>query len=199
MKVAANLPRKIENLNIEKRVLNRPLQLVNVARISIEKGTLKMIEALKYFKTEVVLDIFGPIYDANYWEKCQNAIQQLPDYVTVNHKGFIESELVLDALRGYDFFILLSEGENFGHSIIEALSVGCPVIISDKTPWRDLESKGVGWDLDINSSEKISNVFSQISKINQDEYNKMAKQAFIFAKDFSEDQELLNQNKNLFL
>ncbi len=199
VKIAPNLPRKIENISIEKRALNKPLKLVNVARISIEKGTLKMIEALKTFKTEVVLDVFGPIYDNAYWEKCKVAIDQLPNHVTLNHKGFIESELVLDTIKGYDFFILLSEGENFGHSILEALSVGCPVVISDKTPWRNLESKGIGWDLNINDSEKISSTFATISKINQEDYNKMANRAFIFAKDFSEDQELLNQNKNLFL
>ncbi|MEH6535217.1 MAG: glycosyltransferase [Psychroserpens sp.] len=199
VKIAANLPRKIENFRVEKRVLNQPLRLVNVARVSIEKGTLKMIESLQNVKTELVIDIFGPVYDLNYWEKCQISIRELPKNVTVNYRGFIESELVIDTIKAYDFFILLSEGENFGHSILEALSVGCPVIISDKTPWKNLESKGVGWDVDINDSKKISEVFSEISKVNQDEYNEMANRAFIFAKNFSEDQELLNQNKNLFL
>jgi len=199
VKIAPNLPRKIEHLNIEKRVLKSPLKLVNVARVSIEKGTLKMIEALKTTQTDVMLDIFGPIYDEAYWEKCQMAIAKLPNRITVTYKGFIESALVLETIKAYDFFILLSEGENFGHSILEALSVGCPVIISENTPWRDLETKGIGWDLNIDDSKETSNVFEHISKMNQVEYNEMSKQAFIFAKRFSEDEQLLIQNKNLFL
>jgi len=189
----------MESEIISKRVLTGPLKLVNVARISVEKGTLKMIESLKTVETELILDIYGPIYDHDYWGKCQKAIAQLPNNVTVNHKGFIESDLVLDTIKTYDFFVLLSEGENFGHAILEALSVGCPVIISDKTPWRDLVSKGIGWDLNINDSKEISNIFEYISRINQDKYNEMAKRAFKFAKHFSEDEQLLNQNKNLFL
>ena len=199
VKIAANLARKMESEIISKRVLTGPLKLVNVARISVEKGTLKMIESLKTVETELILDIYGPIYDHDYWGKCQKAIAQLPNNVTVNHKGFIESDLVLDTIKTYDFFVLLSEGENFGHAILEALSVGCPVIISDKTPWRDLVSKGIGWDLNINDSKEISNIFEYISRINQDKYNEMAKRAFKFAKHFSEDEQLLNQNKNLFL
>lgn len=199
VKIAANLARKMESETISKRVLTGPLKLVNVARISVEKGTLKMIESLKTVETELILDIYGPIYDQDYWRKCQKAIAQLPNNVTVNHKGFIESDLVLDTIKTYDFFVLLSEGENFGHAILEALSVGCPVIISDKTPWRDLVSKGIGWDLNINDSKEISKIFEYISRINQDKYNEMAKQAFKFAKHFSEGEQLLNQNKNLFL
>jgi glycosyltransferase involved in cell wall biosynthesis len=184
---------------MDRKKLNQPLKFINVARISIEKGTLKMIESLKDIEYSVILDIYGPIYDVAYWEKCKIVIEQLPNHVTVNHKGFIESELVLELINSYDFFILLSQGENFGHSILEALSVGCPVIISDQTPWRDLESKGIGWDVDINDSKKVSSVFSLIPNIDQKVYNEMAYRAFTFAKDFSENQELHNQNKNLFL
>ncbi|MFD2917438.1 glycosyltransferase [Psychroserpens luteus] len=199
VKIANQFPRKLKNISIKNSSKNNPIRLINVARISIEKGTLIMIEALSVFKTEVVLDIFGPVYDHEYWEKCQIAIQHLPNHITVNYKGVVESELVLDTLKAYDFFILLSEGENFGHSILEALSVGCPVIISDKTPWTNLKSKGIGWDLNVKDINRISDVFSEISNMSQEDYNHMVNQSFSFAQRFSEDQELLNQNKNLFL
>ena len=42
-----------------------------------------------------------------------------------------------------------SGSENYGHSIVEALLCGTPVLISDSTPWRGLEAEGVGWDLPI--------------------------------------------------
>lgn len=43
--------------------------------------------------------------------------------------------------------LLPTLGENFGHSIIEALSAGLPVIISNRTPWKNLIAEGVGADL----------------------------------------------------
>jgi glycosyltransferase involved in cell wall biosynthesis len=43
--------------------------------------------------------------------------------------------------------LLPTLGENFGHSIIEALSAGLPVIISNRTPWKNLMVEGVGADL----------------------------------------------------
>lgn len=158
-----------------------------------------MIEALKTSKAHIVLDMFGPIYDSDYWVKCQKAIEQLPSHIIVNYKGVIESKLVLDMIKNYDFFVLLSEGENFGHSILEALSVGCPVIISNKTPWVNLETKHIGWDIDVNNTKAIKGVFTKISNISQDEYSQMVEQSFLFAQRFSQDQALINQNKNLFL
>ena len=35
---------------------------------------------------------------------------------------------------------LPSKGENFGHIIMESLAASTPVIISDLTPWKDLEN-----------------------------------------------------------
>ena len=50
-------------------------------------------------------------------------------------------------LSTYDVMILPTLGENFGHIIVEAWAAGCPVLISDRTPWRQLTSQGLGWDV----------------------------------------------------
>ena len=59
--------------------------------------------------------------------------------ITINYKGYIDSEKIPNILKKYDFFVLLSEGENFGHAILEAMSAGLPVIISNFTPWKKLK------------------------------------------------------------
>jgi glycosyltransferase involved in cell wall biosynthesis len=102
-------------------------------------------------------------------------------------------------LQEYDFFILLSEGENFGHAILEGLSAGCPVIISNKTPWQDLEAKNIGWDLSIDNVKNVSKVINEIGEISNEKYMMMSSAAFNYAKDFCEDPGLIEQNKNLFL
>jgi glycosyltransferase involved in cell wall biosynthesis len=50
-------------------------------------------------------------------------------------------------LREHDLFFLPTLGENYGHVVQEALLAGCPVLLSDTTPWRGLQALGVGWDL----------------------------------------------------
>ena len=37
--------------------------------------------------------------------------------------------------------------ENFSYTVLESFQAGIPVLISDQTPWRGLEAKGIGWDL----------------------------------------------------
>jgi len=42
-------------------------------------------------------------------------------------------------------FLLPSHGENFGLSIAEALSNGVPALVTDSTPWMELNRVGAGW------------------------------------------------------
>src|SRR5690606_20694183 len=51
----------------------------------------------------------------------------------------------------YDLFFLPTRGENYGHVIAEALSMGTPVLISDQTPWRELQADDLGWDVPLAS------------------------------------------------
>ena len=45
-------------------------------------------------------------------------------------------------------FVFPTLGENFGHVIAEALSVGCPVLLTADSPWRDLVNNGAGKIID---------------------------------------------------
>jgi hypothetical protein len=157
-----------------------------------------MIEALQNVKGDMILDIYGPIYDAAYWDECKKEIQKLPANVTLTYKGILASEAVMATLEAYDFFVLLSEGENFGHAILEAFMSGCPVIISDKTPWTHLKSKKVGWDISINNHSIIESVFESAIAMTPSVYNAYSVNAVNFSKAFSQDPELLRLNLQLF-
>ena len=55
----------------------------------------------------------------------------------------------------HDLLILPTQGENHGYVIQEALLSGCPVLISDRTPWRGLAALGVGADLPLEQPERF--------------------------------------------
>ena len=125
------------------------LKLVSVARIAVEKNTLFAIQCLHDLRGDITFDLFGPIYDQGYWAQCQQAIAALPANVRVNHEGVIPSEQVPALFTNYHALFMPSQGENFGHTMAEALVSGLPLLISDRTPWRGLEAARAGWDLSL--------------------------------------------------
>lgn len=94
----------------------------------------------------IQLKIVGPVKDAAYWEKCKTLIAQLPTGV-VTILGAVNPVEGILAIQQSHVFILPTLGENFGHAIVEALGAGRQVIISDKTPWKDLKENGAGYSL----------------------------------------------------
>jgi glycosyltransferase involved in cell wall biosynthesis len=59
--------------------------------------------------------------------------------------GF-QAENKFDLLQDHDLFVLPSHDENFGNSVIESLSVGTPVLISDEVGLCDyVAENSFGW------------------------------------------------------
>ena len=114
-----------------------------------EKNLDGALRILHDVKSKVLFDIIGPQEDARYWSECEALIKSLPPNVQATYLGPISPEQVFDTLSRYDIFLFPSRGENYGHVIAESISVGTRVLVSQFTPWRDLESEGLGWDLDL--------------------------------------------------
>jgi glycosyltransferase involved in cell wall biosynthesis len=121
---------------------NGRLRLVFLSRIDRMKNLDYALQVLARISVPAVLDIYGPISDAAYWNECERMITSLPERVEARYRGAIPNEAVCATLAGYDLFLLPTKGENFGHAIFDGLEAGVPVLISDQTPWRDLGDAG---------------------------------------------------------
>ena len=75
--------------------------------------------------------------------------------------GAIDFEDKKTILNNCDYFTLASEFESFGIVIAEALSCGKPIVLSNKTPWRNLELNKCGILVD-NEKDSFYNAFSKI-------------------------------------
>ena len=199
VKIAPNLPRPIAARPSKPSKTAGAVKMVNIARIAKEKGTLVMLRALRQVQQSVLLDLYGPVYDTTYWQQCRLVIDQLPPHVEVTYKGVLPGDEVPVVLRDYHFMVLLSEGENFGHAIIESFAAGCPVIISDQTPWRHLEVQQIGWDVAIHDTPEVVRAFEAALGMTAEEYEIWSAKAYHFAKEISEDPAVLEANKALFL
>lgn len=199
IKIAANLSRKISKQNINKIIKSQgEVRLLNVARIAPEKNLLFALEVLKSVKCKVAFDFFGPMYDNSCWEKCKNAIANLPSNITASYKGVADGEKIFELMESYHFLFLPSRGENFGHIILEAMSAGLPVIISDKTPWKNLEEKKIGWDISLNDCAKFSDTIEKCAAMTNDEYETYSKSAIDFASVYINDKEKIKSSRQLF-
>lgn len=148
------------------------VKLVSVARIAVEKNTLWAIESLRQVKGHVRFNLYGPVYDEAYWAKCQAAIAALPAHVEVNHAGTLPPEDVPEVLAEHHALFMPSAGENFGHTMLEALSAGRPLLISDRTPWRGLEQDHAGWDLPLDRPAGFTEAVECLCAMDQAEYDR---------------------------
>src|ERR1051326_5121538 len=146
------------------------LRLLNIARIAPEKNLLFAVDVLKNVKGNIEFDFYGPIYDSNYWEKCKKEIKQMPSNVSANYKGVADEKNVFNILKQYHFLFLPSQGENFGHIILEALSAGTPAIISDNTPWKNLQEHNAGWDISLKDAQRFADVIHTCLEMDDSQY-----------------------------
>jgi len=174
------------------------LKIIFLSRISRKKnlyGALKMISGLK---ERVQFNIYGPMEDVDYWSECQEIISSFPENIEVRYCGSVAHGQVSDVIREHDLFFLPTLGENFGHVILEALCVGCPVLISNQTRWRGLEEKGVGWDLPLDRPKLFQEALQRCINMDRAEYLKWSKLARKYGLKVSQDDSIVELNKQLF-
>ena len=198
--LASNIPAQInKKLTPSLKKLNS-VKLIYLSLITEKKNLLLAIEVLKTIPNQmhVQFDIYGPIKDEPYWNKCKEQIALLPNNVMIDYKGPVSPDDSQAILSQYHLFFLPTKGESFGHAIFESLSVGTPVLISDKTPWRQLEEVGAGWDISLNQSIKFKRVITDLCLLDNDNYLKNRASAFKLANEFLEKCDFEKQYSDLF-
>jgi len=198
--VAEEMPMKMKMEAWKPRIKESgKLKLLSVARIAPEKNTKFAIEILKGCNQgEIVYDIYGPVYEQEYWKECKEQITLLPANVTVNYKGSLRGEMVLEAMANYHFMFLPTTGENFGHTILESFIASTPVIISNKTPWQNLAGIQAGWEIPLDKKEIFVEKLDVAIAMNQEAYNTLSQHTLEFAREFVNDKSIFEQNKRLF-
>ena len=174
------------------------LKLIFISRISAKKNLMFILQVLMHVDDKIDLSIVGPIEDQTYWTECKKLIKQTPANTTVKYFGSIPPSKVNALLKSHHVFVLPSYGENFGHSIYEALSHGRPVLISNNTPWRNLEEKNAGWDIELENKGKWIKTIRKLVYTNQNEYSLTCKHAYALAGNYQDKNKIVEAYKNLF-
>lgn len=148
--IAEDIPRKV-SFEANRRLIHSKfkepdkLKIVFISRICTKKNLDFCFDVLaKEFKGDIIFDIYGTVEDKKYWEFCQQKADKLQKYVHVKYCGSLRPEQVIPTMLEYDIFFFPTKGENYGHVIYEALCAGCVPLITDTTPWKELDARKAG-------------------------------------------------------
>ncbi len=175
------------------------LRLAFLSRISPKKNLIGALEILGGTSASIELDIFGPLEDRDYWAECERRLRGLPPSVRAAYRGVLAPQEVGPTLAGYDLLLLPTKGENYGHVIVEALAAGCPVLISDRTPWRGLAAHGAGWDLPLTDLDAFRRVLETCAAMGPEEHRALSRGAIAFAERHAHAAAPVEQHRALFL
>lgn len=175
-----------------------PLRIALVARIVPIKNVDFAIKTVSQLEAPAVLDIYGPLEDRDYWALCLQLIGDLPSHVAVCYHGEILNAEVPTMLAAHDLFFLPTRGENFGHVIHEALMSGTPALISDQTPWKEMEVANAGWIIPLNDQKAFQRCIETFAALTPEERQIWRRGARAFAETRLRNQASIKETKAMF-
>lgn len=201
IKVALNLGaiKKYQPVNRHKE--KGKLKLVFLSRISPKKNLEAVFYWLKKLDSNlrVEFDIYGPVDDAAYWDQCNALISFLPKNIRASYCGALENSKIHETLGKYHLSILPTHHENYGHSIVESMLAGCPVLISVHTPWKNLLQQKAGFDLPLGNENLFIDALEKFAWMAQEEFNTWSAAAQKYGEQIVHTPAAVEQNKELFL
>lgn len=198
---AINLTAPQEIIRVKRKKEKGKVKFFCLARISPVKNILAIFRYLQQVNPEnqIDLDLYGSPEDEDYLNQCKNLADSYSSAIRVSFKGPIENKKVQSMAIAYHFMILPTFNENFGHAIVESLVAGCPVLISNQTPWKNLELIHAGWDIALENDAIFVEKINQCAQMEQDEFDLWSAGAYNLAEKIVFNKDGIKQNKELFL
>lgn len=196
VKVAFNIPRIPYAKTIFREKRASRLKIIYLSLITEKKNLHLILKALKEIKTPVEFDIYGPVKDESYWKKCQQLIEG--QIHRIHYSGLVDPSEVQKLLSEYHLFVLPTKGENFGHAIYEALSVGTPAMISRFTPWGRLQDHRAGMTIESETEQDWSTAIRMFIDYDQNEFDKLSQGAHALASNYFYGNDFKSAYKELF-
>lgn len=197
--LAPNLPKPLSAEAPPREKSVGELRLMFIGRVAKEKNLLFALECLHELEdVQLTLDIYGAIYDQQYWEECMQCMKGLPAGVKAEYRGTFHPREAAGIMADYHALFLPTAGENFGHIILEVMMTGRPVLISDQTPWVGLEEEGAGYDLPLSEPSAFTEKIRDWAFMDEEQFGPYCRAAYMKAARYCKDPDLLQATKALF-
>ena len=182
-----------ENKTVKKE---KELKCVFISRICEKKNLLSAIKYVKSANSNITLDIYGFIEDIKYWEKCK---KEIGDLKRIKYCGKLEPNRVISTFSKYNLFLFPTFSENYGHVIAEAMMGGCPVLISNQTPWNDIKKENAGFVVKLGNDKEFIDTLNMVYDMSSFEYDKLQRNCEKYIERKIDYSRILKKYEDLFL
>jgi glycosyltransferase involved in cell wall biosynthesis len=167
-----------ENLNLPEN----SLVIAFVSRVHSRKRLDYLVDLWLKLVNEEFPDLYlliaGPIDEKVYFQAITEKVKKSSQADQFIYYGTLTGPQRLKCFIAADIFILPSEFESFGMAIAESLTAGTPVLVSDTTPWHEINKANCGWCIDISQFEETLKKFLKLDQVEKKLMSKNA-QSFI--------------------
>ena len=126
------------------------------------------------------MDIWGTIVDYAYWKECEDIIVKLPKNTIVKYMGTYTPLNQSSKLSNYQLLILPTLNENFGHIIFESMQLGIVPLISNNTPWTEINKLGAG-SFNLDDEHKFINYLIKFAQLDDKNFSKVSEMIVQYA------------------
>lgn len=176
-----------EELGKRYPVLSAKKTVLFLGRIHPVKGLERLIAAwaqLSTFHDDWQLVLAGPD-EGGYRAVVETQIGRLRCQSSVHLIGALDHSSKWAVLQAAELFVMPSDFENFGMSIVEALLAKKPVITTTGTPWQSLVD-GAGWWVE-RTADALKNAMVEAMTLSDELRQKMGQRGGSMAAHFSPD------------
>lgn len=157
-----------KNLDVKINTFNK--KFVFISQLYKTKGVDEILEASNALDDTYTVDLYGPLKD--------EYTQEYFDGFKANYQGSLKPDGVLKTLSNYDVLILASYCEGYPGVVIEALSLGKPVIVTDLESIKEMVDESCAKFVKVKSSQEILTAIKSFDIENYKEYSKKALLSF---------------------
>jgi len=161
-------------------------KLVFIGRLHPVKGLVELIKAfatISQSNPDWQLVIAGS-GSPSFTKQLQQLVKRLKMSDAVIFTGFLKGDEKWKLLLGASLFVAPSHSESFGVSILEALSMGVPVVTTNNTPWSEIRTRDCGWICDVGMKPLVE-VLSEALNTSDESLHSKGLNALAFSKNFS--------------
>ena len=146
--------------------LEKPFKFIFLSRIEEKKGLELLFEALVNLPFNWQLTIAG-CGEEDYVNSLKTKAESLKLSKMISWLGQVKNEDKFKLMAQHNLLVLTSYNENFANVVIESLSVGTPVLLSDQVGLADyVKEKELGWITNLTIENITKNIIIAFQQTN---------------------------------